>query len=209
MKQDLRALHITKIQVSGDLILTDDLVTEIQKTSPADKDGDSVFFDSLNVKAGRGHYRGLLFISPPKAVRQTRPFWLIYDLGRQKKLRKHEPRITKAIEILSKLNNPIKFSISVAFEFGKRDRAKAIISLPINLSESPNLPFSKIQGIHLSCFEGKTRKHDVILDTGEDGSLWENLIFEHETKIHMELLDEIVEKAISISNKFVLLGKQK
>jgi len=205
MKPDFKALFINEIDISGEIALTAEILDSIRKASPPDEDGDFGFYDSY--KVGRNSYIAWMYLSEPSQDNRTSKFGLHYESGRGGRLRKSLPRIREAIEILSTIDNPIELSSICKFEFGKRNRVNTLINLPLIWSESPNLPFDKIEGMHFSRSEDKRFKYHVILDRSEDGSLSEVVIFQHEVKIDEQLVDKFIKEAITIANKFVLREK--
>ncbi|MFC1912121.1 hypothetical protein ACFLXG_03085 [Chloroflexota bacterium] len=205
MKPDLKSFSITEINIRGDIALTTNLIDAIGKASPPDEDGDSDFRDSY--KVGRSSYVAWGFLSVSSKDDMPSWFGLRYEEGRGGKLGKSIPRINEAIEILSAIDDPTELYSLVKFEFRKRDRIKAILNLPVTLSESPSMPFNEIRGIHFSKLEGKHSKYDVILDYSQGGSLSETVIFELKAKINESLIDECIKEAISISNRFVMKEK--
>ena len=206
MKPNLKFFYIDKIDISATITVKDELINQIREMSPPDEDGDSAFYDSYKVE--RNSYIGWLVLSAPAKDNKTCGFTLHYESGKGGRLRTALPRISQAIEILSKLDSPLELASIFNFKFGRRDKVKTVVNLPLTLSESPNLPFDKIQGIHFLRLEGKRYEYHVILDCAKDGSLFETVIFQHKTIINKSLIDELIKEANDISNGFIFKEQQ-
>ena len=201
MKPNLKSYHAISLEFSTTLTLTDDLISKIQNISPPDKDGDSLFVDSYN-----GHRAFVWVIGVDKGVdKDIRRFRIEfnYELVRGGKLRKSTPRIEQLFDILSLIEEKMDFDCRVAFTFGKRLKPKSIISLPMKYMELPNMPFDRIQGLHLVKLDGKEKKYDVILEAPAQGIIMENVFFKYIFRIDKSLPDKILREATTISDSFV------
>lgn len=198
MQPNLKLYHAGFLEFSTTLSLTDELISKIRSISPPDKDGDSCFLDTYK------YHRAWVWVR--EIDKDTKRFAVefTYESKRGRKLRKKTPRIAQLIETLSPMRRQLDFDCRVFFIFKKRLRVKPIISLPIKYIELPNIPFDRIQGIHLVKFDAEKRKYEVVLDTPAQGTLLENIIFKYKSAIHKELAEEILSEAISISDKFVI-----
>lgn len=205
MKPDFKSLSIVEIDLSAKVVLTDTIIEQIRIASPPDKDGDSIFYDYYKVE--NNVHVGWSVISSPAKDNKTCRFALYYQLGGFGRHKKNMPSISQALKILSSVNDPVELGCLSRFEFGKRYKAKTILSLPLILSESPNLPFDEIRGLHFSKVEERRSEYDIILDRDRDGRLTETVAFRHTTKIGDALVEDIISKAVEISTKFVFKEK--
>jgi hypothetical protein len=201
MKPNLKVFSISLIRMSCKIELTEDLIQQIRGASPPDEDGDSVFEDIY--KVGDNRHVGWATVTKPEKDGTTCHLYIAYALSRGRMRKVKLPLVDQALEILSNVDSAVELLCALTFEFAKRDKAKTIVSLPLILSESPNLPFNEIRGLHFSKMEGKRSQYDVILDRGEDGAITESLILRHTAKISNVLLDGVIKEAVRISNSFV------
>lgn len=200
MKPKLKSRYATSLEFSANLALTGELISKIRNISPPDKDGDSLFVDSYN-----GH-RAFVWVievekEPDKDVRRFR-IEFNYEARGGGKLGASIPRIEQLIEILSS-NERVEFDCRVAFTFRKRLKPRTIISLPMKYFEFPNMPFDRIQGLHLVKLDGKETKYDVILEAPAHGMVIENVFFKYASGIDKSLASKILEQAATISDNFV------
>jgi len=201
MKANLKSCHAFSMQFSTTLILTGDLISQIQNVSHPDEDGDSAFFDSYE-----GHRAYVWVVEEDKGSdKDQRRFSMefIYEARRGRKLPESTPRIEQLIEILSSIKEDREFDCRVFFEFGKRLKPKPIISLPMKYTESPNMPFDVIQGLHLVKTDDKKWEYDVILEVPNVGVIMANIHFAYTSEINKSLADRILERGITIADCFV------
>lgn len=201
MKPNLKSRYATSLEFSTDLALTGELISKIRNISPPDKDGDSLFADSYN-----GHRAFVWVIEVDKALdKDIRKFRIEfnYEARGGGKLGASMPRIEQLIEILSSISERVDIDCRVAFTFRKRLKAKPIISLPMKYFEFPNMPFDRIQGLHLVKLDGKETKYDVILEAPAQGIVIENIFFKYTSEIDKSLAGKILEQAAAISDNFV------
>lgn len=205
MKPVLKSYHATTLQFHGTLSLTSELVSEIQKTSPPDDEGDSTFFDSYD-----GHRAWVWVIGIDKRVKEgVRRFRLEfnYEARKARGLGKL-PRIQQLMQILSFVAERISFDCDVGFQFQKRLKPRAIISLPMRYSESPNMPFDRVQGLHLVKLDGSDTRYEVVLEAPTSGIVLEHVYFTYKGIIDESLAGRILTEAATISDKFVSLEQQ-
>jgi hypothetical protein len=69
--------------------------------------------------------------------------------------------------------------------------------------ESPNVPFDRIQGLHLVKLDGQT-KYDVFLEAPTQGMVMANILFEYTSRLDESLASKILVEAEAISNRFVI-----
>lgn len=130
-----------------------------------------------------------------------------YEVGKGKRLSKKIPLIEELVDILSSIKGNLAFDCQVNFIFGKRLKARSIISLPMKYVELPNMPFDRIQGLHLVKLDGNETKYDIILESPSSGTIIETLFFHYSSGIDKTLAEKIVREAMTISDKFVLRGQ--
>jgi hypothetical protein len=205
MKPNLRSFSMLEVELSGEIELSDTIIQQITKASIPDKDGDSVFYDTYKI-ANNSHVRWVI-VSAPAKDGKTCGFWLHYELRKVKKIAKEVPSVDRLLSILSNVDRPVELGCLFRYKFTKRDKARIIVNLPLVISESPNLPFDVIKGLHLAKVEGKQSEYDVVLDRGQDGSLTETVAFRHVTRITDSLVTEVVKKAVEVSKRFVFKGE--
>jgi len=201
MKPNLKPHHAISMRFFTTLALTDDLISQIQNISPPDEDGDSAFFDSYE-----GHRAYVWVIKANKGIDKDIQRFRIhfnYEQGRGGRLRKSTPQVEQLLDILSSIEEKIDFDCQVAFEFGKRLKPKPIISLPIKYTESPNMPFDIIQGLHLVKLGDKKWKYDAILEAVAAGAIMANIFFSHTSEIQESLANKILEEGAAIAESFV------
>ena len=83
-------------------------------------------------------------------------------------------------------------------------RVKSIVHLPQKPLELPDMPFDRIQGMHLVKIDGSETKYDVFLEAPTQGVILENVIFKYSSKIDNNLANNILVEALKISDNFVI-----
>lgn len=197
MQPNLKAHHVNLLEFSTTLSLTDDLISKIRDSSRPDKDGDSVFFDSY-----RGH-RAIAVVKGINKDIQNFEVEFTYQAVSGGRLSKSFPRIEQLTDVLSSVKEQLNFECSVSFTFGKSLRPRPIISLPMKYIEAPNIPFDRIQGLHLIKLDDGETKYDVFLEAPTQGVLLENVVFKYKSRIARSLADKILLEGTSISDRFV------
>lgn len=197
MQPNLKAHHVNLLEFSTTLSLTDDLISKIRDSSRPDKDGDSVFFDSY-----RGH-RAIAVVRGINKDIQNFEVEFSYQAVSGGRLSKSFPRIEQLTDVLSSVKEQLNFECSVSFTFGKSLRPRPIISLPMKYIEAPNIPFDRIQGLHLIKLDDGETKYDVFLEAPTQGVLLENVVFKYKSRIARSLADKILLEGASISDRFV------
>jgi len=206
MRPNLKSHHATLVHFDTTLTLTDGLISEIQNVSPPDADGDSPFLDSYD-----GHRAWVWVIALDKGVKEgVRRFRIEfnYQVRAGGRLSRRIPRIEQLMNILCSIKEKTDFDCRVAFQFGKRLKPRPIIGLPMKYLELPNMPFDRIQGLHLVKFDGSKIKYEVILEAPANGVVVENVLFSYASEIDNSLAGKILVGAATISDKFVLKEQQ-
>ena len=69
------------------------------------------------------------------------------------------------------------------------------------------MPFDEIDMVHVVKREGERTKYGVLLGLLAGGILRETVYFDHHARIQESLVNDIIEEAVGISNRFVLKGE--
>jgi len=205
MKPNLKSYNATLLEFHTTLPLTGDLISKIRSASPPDEEGDSPFIDSY-----QGHNAYVWVIEVDKGVDKDKRRFSIhfrYEVGRGRKPSKKNPLIEELVDILSSIKGNLAFDCQVNFVFRKRLKARSIISLPMKYVELPNMPFDRIQGLHLVKLDGSETKYDIILDSPSSGTIIETLFFHYSSRVDKTLAEKILREAMTISDRFVLRGQ--
>jgi hypothetical protein len=197
MQPKLRSCNAIVLEFSSTIPLSDEQISKIRDVAHPDKDGDSSFFDLY-----QGH-RTLAIVREAEEKIQEYKIEFTYVARTARKLSKRTPRISQLVKILCLVKEQLNFECSVIFEFGRKLRPKSIISLPMKYIEAPNMPFDRIQGLHLVKLNGNETKYDVFLEAPSKGILYENVEFNYVSSFDESLPDKILTKAKSISDKVV------
>ena len=197
MQPELRSCNATVLEFSSTIPLSDEQISKIRDVSHPDKYGDSNFFDLY-----QGH-RALAMVREAEEKTQEYKIEFIYAARTARRLPKRIARISQLVEILWLMKEQLNFECSVVFEFGRNLRPKSIISLPMKYIEAPNMPFDRIQGLHLVKLNGNETKYDVFLEAPTKGIVYETVEFNYVSSFDESLPDKIITKAKSISDKFV------
>ena len=202
MRPNLKSSDIIKLQFSATVTLSASLIGEIRKASPPDEDGDSVFVDSY--RSDGINHRAWAWVSGVEEGTMRASIQFNYELGKGGKLRKAAPRVNQLVDIVSSIEEGVEADCEATFEFGRLQKAKPIVPLPMRLIELPGMPFDEIEGLHLVKRDGEQSKYDVILDIPRKGVLRESVFFSYHARIQETLADEILREAAKISNRFVV-----
>jgi len=197
MQPKLRSCNASVLEFSSTIPLSDEQISEIRDVSHPDKDGDSNFFDLY-----QGH-RALAIVIGAKEKAQEYKIEFTYAARTARRLSKRISRISQLVEILCLVKEQLNFECSVVFEFGRNLRPRSIISLPMKYIEAPNMPFDRIQGLHLVKLDGNETKYDVFLEAPTKGIVYENVEFNYVSSFDESLPDKILTQAKSISDKVV------
>jgi len=198
MQINLKAHNATDLVFSAKITWTRDLIAEIHKVSQPDSDGDSPFLDSYE-----GH-RALAWVYKPDDKTLQSSIVFTYEAKKGGRLAKNKPRISQLIDLLSSVGQQPTFECTASFLFTKKLRAKPIIHLPQKYLEIPDMPFDRIQGMHLVKLDGSETKYDVFLETPTQGVIIENIMFKYSSKIDNNLPNNVLIEALKISDNFVI-----
>jgi len=206
MKQvNLKKFNITELRFVFGTNLTDDLLKKIRSVVPPDKDGDSMFVESYKIDNVGHLVAAMVSKSTGEGIYNIR---VICEKGRGRRLGKGVGSVSKLFEIISSIKEEITVMSTLRLSFGRRQRYKAVISLPIKITDMPKMPYNEIRGIRFVKREGKDFKYDVILDFERNGSLTEVINYIKRTNIKESILEDIIQEGLEISDGFVLKGKQ-
>lgn len=196
MQINLRSKHISRLTFSAILQLSNGFISRIRELSPPDKNDNSAFIEIYS------RHRAWLWVSVHNEEENIYRLGFTYEAG-SRKLPRRYPRISQLINILCEIKEKQTFDCTAILNYGKKLRPKSIISLPMKWIEAPNLPFDRIQGLHLVKFEDNGIKHEVYLEAPSPGLLFMSINFKYRSAINDLLLDRIVSEAVSVSDMFV------
>jgi len=195
---NLKAHNATNLEFSSKITLTADLIAEIHRISSPDDDGDSPFFDLYE------NHRALVLVKKADEKTFQSDIEFLYQARKGRKLSKKLPRISQLIDLLSPISQQLTFECIASFLFSKKLRAKSILHLPQKTLDLPDMPFDRIQGMHLVKLDGSETKYDVFLEVPTQGVIMENIVFKYSSKIDSNLANNILVEAVKISDKFVV-----
>ncbi len=198
MQINLKAHNAIALEFSAKIILTAESIAEIHKISAPDSDGDNPFFDSYE------NHRALVWVKKADEKTFQTEIEFSYQAKKGGRLPKKLPRISQLVDILSPISQELTFECKASFLFSRKLRAKSIIHLPQKYSDLPDMPFDRIQGMHLVKLDGLETKYDVFLEVPAQGVIIENIVFKHRAKIDNMLANNILDEAINISDRFIV-----
>ena len=197
MQINLKAHNAIELEFSAKITLSADLIKEIHRISSPDSDGDSVFFHSYE------KHRVLVVVDKADEKTFQSDIEFTYQAKSGGRLSKKLPRIPQLIDLLTSISQQITFECTASFLFSKKLHAKAIVPLPQKYLELPDMPFDRIQGMHLVKLDGSETRYNVFLEVPTQGVI-ENIVFEYSSKIDNNLANDIFVEAVKISDKFVI-----
>ena len=198
MQINLKAHNSTELEFSAKITLTHDLIEDIQKISSPDIDGDSIFFDSYP------NHRALVLVKKPDEQTLESNIEFTYEAKSGGRLPKKLPRISQLIDLLSSVNQQLTFDCIASFSFGKKLHVKSIIHLPQKYVELPDMPFDRIQGMHLVKLDGLETNYDVFIEAPTQGVIIENILYKYTSKIDSNLAQNLLSEALKISGRFII-----
>jgi len=198
MQVNLKAHNSIGLEFSTKVTLSDTLIAEIQKISAPDSDGDSPFLESYP------NHRALVWVIKPDKQTHESNIEFTYEAKKGGRLSKKLPRISQLIDLLSSLNQQLTFDCAASFVFGKRLHVKSIIHLPQKYFDLPDMPFDRIQGMHLVKLDGSEKKYDVFLEVPTQGVVTENILYRYSSKIDGNLAQNVLSEALKISDNFIV-----
>jgi len=179
------------------MTLTADLIADIHRLSTPDSEGDSPFLDSYE------NHRAMAWVKKADEKTFQSSIEFTYQAQKGGRLSKKFPRISQLIDLLSPTSQQLTFECEASFLFSKKLRVKSIVHLPQKPLELPDMPFDRIQGMHLVKIDGSETKYDVFLEVPTQGVVIENIVFKYLSEINNNLANSILNKAVEISNMFV------
>lgn len=197
MQPDLKGRNAASLEFSVTLPLSNELVSKIRDTSAPDSDGDSVFIDSYK------RHRVVAVVNGINEDAKDYKIEFFYEAKGGGRLPKKFPRIEQLVDILASIRERLNFECQVLFTFGKNLRPRSIISLPMKYIEVPDMPFDRIQGLHLVKVDNNKTQYDVFLEAPTQGVMFETIVFKYMATIDESLPEKILEEAELISNRFV------
>jgi hypothetical protein len=206
MKQvNLKEFNITELRFRFWTNLTSDLLKKIESVVAPDEDGDYMFMESYKID-NVGHIVAAVVSKSTGEERYS--VRGICEIGGGKRLGKGVVSVSKLLEIMSSIKEEIRVMCWLRLSFGRRQKPKTVISLPINITDMPKALYDVIHGIHFVKRKGKGFKYEVILDLERDGTLTDIIIYDKVMNIKESFWEDIIQEGIEISDGFVLRGKQ-
>jgi len=197
MQINLKAHNVANLEFSSKITLTTDLIAKIQKLSTPDSDGDNSFFESYE----NHNAVAWVFKADEKTLQSDVGF--MYEAKKGRKIGKNRARISQLVNLSFPINQQVTFDCRASFQFGKKLRAKSIVHLPQKPFELPDMPFDRIQGMHFVKSDGSETKYDVFLEAPTQGVIIANIIFKYSSKIDSNLANNILNRAVDISDMFI------
>ena len=203
MQPHLKQYNITDMHISFTLTLPVNVVSEIKRISTPDEENDSIFLDTY--KVGNAKYRAWCWFRKKQKDNETCEIELNYEIG-SARIPKGIPSIADLIGSLSSIEESVDLDCRVGFSFTKRDKMKSIMPLPLKIIDSPNMPFDDISAVILTKKDSEWGDYSVMLGVIASGRLTEMIFFNLQTQINDKLIDEVIERVTSISDKFIVKG---
>lgn len=205
MRLNLKPPFIQNIRFSTRLTLPKEIIDEVHGASAPDEDGDSLFYDVYNIDRAK-HFAWSWVILEEEDKPEYSISFSICICSKTPRIEATTPSIDKLFEIISSLKDEQDFSCQITFVFSKRSKARSIIKLPLELIDLKDQPFDRIQGVHLVKCDGDSNLWDVAIDRESDGSLFERVMFNYSAPFSKSVAEEIMKKALQISNSLVIQG---
>jgi hypothetical protein len=200
MKPDLKACHAFSMQFNCVTNVSNEIVSAIRASSTHDKDGDFLFiknYDSTNSWA---------WVDKPKRSRSQDTYRVkisfYYDLEKEKVPPPGTKSIDELLDILRPCTEQISFDCNIMFEYPKKLKTSTIISIPLKWTDSVEMPFNIIQGLHLVKLENNKRLYDIQLEAFDDGNFGMSLNFNQKLAISEQLADQVLSFATNIARRF-------
>jgi hypothetical protein len=202
---NLKKFNIAELRFDFSINLTDDLLERLQSVVAPDKDGDYMFIDSYRIDNVGHTLAAMVSKSAVVGMYRVRGVW---DMSKGRRPLKEVLSVGKLFEIISSIEEEIMLTSSLRLSFSRRKKYKSIISLPIKITDMPEMVYDEIHGMHFVKREGRDFKYEVILDLERDGGLMELIICKKRMKIKESILEDIIQEGLEISDGFVLIGKR-
>lgn len=198
MQPELKARHITTLEFYFTVALKYELVKKIRNISFLNDEGEAVFFDT---------YKYHRIIATVKGIKQKSKEYNIefsFQALSGGYLPKYFPRVPQLLEILYPLTKQHNFECVVSFLFNKNLRPKSVVNLPIKYSLGSDMPFDKVQGMHLVKANGQDNRYDIYIDAPEDGICSLNINFTYPSNFDKSLPDKVLDSAELVAKSIIL-----
>jgi hypothetical protein len=206
MKQvNFKEFNLTELSFVFRTNLTDDLLEKIQGVVAPDEDGDYIFLDSYKID-NVGHIATAMVLKSKGEGKYEIRYGC--QIGKGGRLGKGVVSVSKLFEIISSIKEKMMVTSMLRLSFGRRQKHKTIISLPIKITDMSETLYNEIHGVHFVKREGKSFKYEVILDLEENGALISTIIYKKLRNIEVSIVEDIIQQGIEISNGFILREKQ-
>jgi len=198
----LKSENVIAFQFDTTLMLNDDVIKRVKELSPPDKSGGSLFEEIQEINTEK--YESFASVGRTKKNNGKYEVTIAVTPSRRRQI-KERASVSQLIEILSTIKEKLDFDCRILLRLRRSKGLNPIINLPLRLSESVDLAFNEIHGIHLvkKNNEGDIIYH-VILDTAPKSALRESISFIHSGNFSETIIDEILKEALKISKLFVV-----
>jgi len=204
MRPDLRLYNATYLTFYLALPLTSKVISDIQRISPPDSEGDCLFSgDYVRHKAWAWVYGAKPHRRNSSDLTSIQ---FVFRPGRASKPLKDAPRVEQLVGLLSSIDGQVRIACQVDFQFGRRLKPKAL-NLPMKISEAPDVPFNSLVGVHLARRDGKEVTQDVRVDVDPSGVVTTTVAFRFNSAIDENTASRILEEATAISKHLVSTEK--
>lgn len=202
MKPSLKAHDSFSLGFETTSTLSKNILEQIDKISPPDKDGAHFFADIYDDNFS------YVWLSPtkPQARSESNDYTLSfrYEITRRKTIRGNVPSQMHLLQLLSSQPGTYKFDCQVGFDLKLTKGRHFLIYLPVKLTESQHAPFNIVQGLHLKKIDVGNIEYDIYMEGHSKNEILLNLIFVLEGKIHDNIAEDIIEMAYPVAKSFIL-----
>ncbi len=126
----------------------------------------------------------------------------VYGLGDVPHPPRNVPKPHRLLDILSKSEQLVTFICEASFLY-KESASKSSIQLPIPIFRTGRASFNEIKGVELSRTQPAGHEYDIRISINPDGSLSHNVVFNYESRVTTRIGNELLKKAIYISQQFL------
>jgi hypothetical protein len=112
------------------------------------------------------------------------------------------PKPHRLLEILSKSEELVTFACEASFLY-KEGAARSIIQLPIPIFRTDSAGFNEIKGVVLSRTQPAGHEYDIRISINPDESVSHDVGFKYESRVTTRIGNELLKKAVDISQQFL------
>jgi hypothetical protein len=203
-KLNFKELNITGLRFAFRVTLTDDIWEQIQNATTKDKVGGYVFVDKY--KIGNVSHFVLALVKKSK-VEKRYAIGIMWERENLTGVGEGIASVSKLLEIISCIEGEVAIYGRLSLLFGRAQKCKTIVSLPMKITDIPEAVYDEIHGMHFVKSEGKGRKYDVILNRERKGAVGLLVNYRAMMNIRESILEDVLKEGIKISEGFVFRGK--